>query len=1157
MTFRQTLFFILCIFGGNLFAQNCNNPIVVNSILVSNTSCGNSSGSIFITLGGGISIYSYQWTPAVSNSNTANNLTAGTYKVRIQRVLEPNCLLDTTIVVNNSNGPQVQAAITPATCFASNGAVTLSPANLLYNWSNGAGTNSVQNLASGNYYVTATNPNTGCYSVNKIFVPRSFDFNASATVLQQAKCGNNDGKVQIVVPQGSGQYSYSMGAGPIFSGLAPANYTCVVTDIVTGCTASVTFSIQSLSVTGTVNFNTHNVRCPGGANGQVEFSVVPGPDFKTPHTFTLVNTNGTAQSPGNLIAGTYYLQIFDADNCPLPIDTFTISQPPALTVVPQITPETCTAGGSITLGISGGTGTNYAVDWLDISGAVNPRNRSNLEAGLYSLIVYDSLFCTKELNNLLVAPLCNNTDTVYMVVKTNSTDSHCWKKPVGLASNATTFSLIGGGGSGASSYGAWVLNPDGCLAYSAGAVAGFGVDTICLLRMANQIGLKDTLCLIVTITSKQPSKQSVFFSVQAGNSAVACGAIPPQFHQYTLVQLGRPGLAGTSDVYGHYEISPSNGCLSFFANNSTGFSVDEIRVAVCDTLLNECHIICYLPSVVPSVDCSAFVQLADTINIVTTDCNGLATACLPIPYDDIVNYTVINNGVLYNAGYTGCNPVNMFTYNVGALPGGGGPYQLSEWSINGLILSGSFLNLAGLVALMNQLDPGQGWSLQGASFIRGGNLGKTYGPLKVKSASNNTSSYSPQLQAVPMGTEMRFSPGIRKVIVRNVLNACSDTTIIQVDCIDCLPVHNYALNAQGGLVWKAPNGCASDTVLCTNIPFSQISQYLITDNLSSNLEYTNCGNFVGIVLDTGLHRLHFLNTANTCEYALEVSLECQQLLPGSSTDITLGIGEQSTLCLDTSLLGSNIAGLTNICEDDAGSTIIGYTFNTQQWCVSITGLNLGLDTLCLQLCNAANQCVTYTIYVTVTNLASDSLLAVPDPVFTLVNTDVDISIIGNDIVNGVPGNLGGLSAVDFLTQPSFGVFGYNPLTGLLTYSPNLGACGIDSFIYRITNAQGKQSTATITITVVCDKVLVFNGISPNGDGKNDVWHIVGIEQYPENVVRVFNRWGNQVFETKGYTNARAWDGTWNGKLLPDGTYFYVLNLGGAGGALEGYLQILR
>jgi gliding motility-associated-like protein len=97
----------------------------------------------------------------------------------------------------------------------------------------------------------------------------------------------------------------------------------------------------------------------------------------------------------------------------------------------------------------------------------------------------------------------------------------------------------------------------------------------------------------------------------------------------------------------------------------------------------------------------------------------------------------------------------------------------------------------------------------------------------------------------------------------------------------------------------------------------------------------------------------------------------------------------------------------------------------------------------------------------------------------------------------------------------------------------------------------------VRVNVICDKLLVYNGISPNGDGKNDTWTIVGIEQFPDNEVRVFNRWGNLVFEQKGYSNLNAWNGVWNGKDLPDGAYFYVIDLGGDADTLSGYLHIMR
>ena len=102
-----------------------------------------------------------------------------------------------------------------------------------------------------------------------------------------------------------------------------------------------------------------------------------------------------------------------------------------------------------------------------------------------------------------------------------------------------------------------------------------------------------------------------------------------------------------------------------------------------------------------------------------------------------------------------------------------------------------------------------------------------------------------------------------------------------------------------------------------------------------------------------------------------------------------------------------------------------------------------------------------------------------------------------------------------------------------------------------------NSEALVRIKVSCERILVFNGISPNDDGANDTWTIAGIEQYPDNTVRVFNRWGNLVFERQGYSNNDPWAARWNDRDLPDGTYFYLIELGGDAGKVSGYLQVLR
>jgi|GEM_PF-2933996 len=96
----------------------------------------------------------------------------------------------------------------------------------------------------------------------------------------------------------------------------------------------------------------------------------------------------------------------------------------------------------------------------------------------------------------------------------------------------------------------------------------------------------------------------------------------------------------------------------------------------------------------------------------------------------------------------------------------------------------------------------------------------------------------------------------------------------------------------------------------------------------------------------------------------------------------------------------------------------------------------------------------------------------------------------------------------------------------------------------------------------CGDMNVPNAFSPDGDGTNDVWVIKGIENYPNNVLTVYNRWGNIVFAADGYLN--TWDGTSNSKLnvggdvLPTGTYYYVIDTKDEKvGVLKGYVYIQR
>jgi len=101
---------------------------------------------------------------------------------------------------------------------------------------------------------------------------------------------------------------------------------------------------------------------------------------------------------------------------------------------------------------------------------------------------------------------------------------------------------------------------------------------------------------------------------------------------------------------------------------------------------------------------------------------------------------------------------------------------------------------------------------------------------------------------------------------------------------------------------------------------------------------------------------------------------------------------------------------------------------------------------------------------------------------------------------------------------------------------------------------GVQQTYVETFSNNNLKQYVHNVLSPNGDGKNDTWIIKNIEEYPNNTVSVYDRSGRRVFNEKSYKN--SWNASYNGTLLSEGVYFYVIDYGNGNAALKGALNII-
>lgn len=93
----------------------------------------------------------------------------------------------------------------------------------------------------------------------------------------------------------------------------------------------------------------------------------------------------------------------------------------------------------------------------------------------------------------------------------------------------------------------------------------------------------------------------------------------------------------------------------------------------------------------------------------------------------------------------------------------------------------------------------------------------------------------------------------------------------------------------------------------------------------------------------------------------------------------------------------------------------------------------------------------------------------------------------------------------------------------------------------------------------CQEELVISSVvTNNGDHLNDYLSIRGIEQFSANRVSIFNRWGNIVWEVMGYDNTmdnKRFQGAGKAGVLPDGTYFYVINKGDNSPVLKGFLTL--
>ena len=373
---------------------------------------GASDGAISISVVGGTSPYTYSWTGTANTTNNPTSLPAGFYTVTVtdnkgctaSATYEVTLILPLTATINQTQ---------QISCFGgSNANLAVIPSGgrppYTYVWSTGATSNSLSNLAVGNYSVVITDSNSpqSTFTANYNVTQPTTAISANITSQTNVSCfGDSSGSATVAGSGGTGTYIYSwtnslniaISSSAAITGRAAGTYYCKVKDV-NLCETIKTVLITQPTAALTSNLvSSTNVTVFGQSTGSITISVATG-SGTSPYTFAWSN-GATSQNLSNIPAGTYNVTITDSKGCVATVSNVVITQPGLLSSsVTQTMPNSIRCNGdntgSLTATTTGGIGT-IAYIWKKNGitvGITNPIN--NLTSGVYVLTVSDNFTTT-------------------------------------------------------------------------------------------------------------------------------------------------------------------------------------------------------------------------------------------------------------------------------------------------------------------------------------------------------------------------------------------------------------------------------------------------------------------------------------------------------------------------------------------------------------------------------------------------------------------------------------------------------------------------------------------------------------------------------------------------------------------------------------------
>ncbi len=427
--------YVVTVMDANVCTVSASVTITQPTAMVLNgtATSGCTTGSIDITVQGGVFPYSYLWSNG-ANTEDLNGLLSGTYDVTVSDV--NGCTLTQSFAITAGAAPVTSFVTgTDVTCNGlNNGVADLTvtgggTAPYTYLWSNFQNSEDISSLTAGTYYVIIKDA-LGCESRDSVIINEPTVIVLSLAVTNTS-CSSPTASIDLTVTGGAGVYTFLWSNGDVtedITGLGSGTYTVTVTDS-TGCSAT-----ADATVSGTLPLflniaSYQDVLCYSDSSGAIDITANGGVP-----PFTFVWSNGAiSEDISSLITGTYNVTVTDANSCSGSLTQF-IDEPLLLqaTLIPTSALCAGSADGSIDLIPEDGT-PGYTYLW---SNGQTTEDVANLTEGTYSVVVYDANGCSAVGSTLVDAPTA-------MIVTSIVTNVSCFDSLTG----AIDLSVTDGAGS--------------------------------------------------------------------------------------------------------------------------------------------------------------------------------------------------------------------------------------------------------------------------------------------------------------------------------------------------------------------------------------------------------------------------------------------------------------------------------------------------------------------------------------------------------------------------------------------------------------------------------------------------------------------------------------------------------------------------------------